>query len=485
MTLVFDCWYFRYSIHSIRAAIQTETEKAIGGSHQRVLLVQSYWAPPGQDSTSSPVYPLGLVYLATAISGKHTVRFIDLCVSESPWIELSDAIAEFRPDIVGISIRNADAFGYSDIVSNDHSSISFCLNNLTETLNVISEAGFTGRVVLGGQAFSMFPERIMAHSDLIDFGVFLEGESTFSELLDNLDAPESVKGLYFRRNGETVFTGRREHTDLSRIGSPDRSLMPADTYVKSPEGIGIQSKRGCILSCSYCIYPYLSGSKLRLREPSAVAEEMEELAGRKIDCVHFVDPVFNIPQNHAEDICREIIHRGIKMKWIAWFHPRFLDKEFVRLCEEAGCVKFELSPDAYGQKGLDALKKQMTTEDIRKSLRLARDLSTSTITYNFLINHPGETVLSFLRKLVFCTRVKLVLNRKARIELLNHIRILPGTEVHEQALRDGIIEHDTDMLPVCYADMKPLFYKRSKIVNVFYRLLVSILKIKNKLARNP
>ncbi len=237
-----------FSFFTSLPVIHTETEIIIDSINQRVLLVQSHWAPPGEDSTSKPVYPLGLVYLATAISPKHTVKMIDLCVTETPWKDLSDVIKEYCPDVVGISIRNADSFGYSDDIPSDNLSISFCLKNLTETMNVVNEAGFSGKIVIGGQTFSMFPERIMALSDLIDFGVFLEGEKTFSILLDNMDKPELVKGIYFRRNGEVLFTGRREHVDLAKIGPPDRSLLPADIYVKSPEGIGVQSKRGCILS---------------------------------------------------------------------------------------------------------------------------------------------------------------------------------------------------------------------------------------------
>jgi len=458
-------------------------EIIIGSSRHRVLLIQSYWAPPGKDSTSDPVYPLGLVYLATAISGKHSVRIIDLCISESPWQDLSSAIADFSPDVIGISIRNADSFGYSDLISPEDVSVSYCLSNLSKTLGTIEEAGFHGRIIVGGQTFSMFPQRIMEHSDSIDFGVFLEGDDTLRELLDNLDRPESVRGLYLRKNGRVLFTGKRELINLAKAGPPNRDFFPADRYVHSPAGIGIQSKSGCILSCSYCIYPYLSGSSLRLREPSAVVDEMEEIARDKIQFVHFVDPVFNIPQEHSEAICREILKRNVHLKWIAWFHPRFINREFINLCEKAGCVKFELSPDAYGQRGLDALKKHITTKEIRNSLKLAKGLATSTITYNFLINHPGETVCSFIRKLIFCLRIKLTLGNKAKIELLNHIRILPGTDVYRIALSEGQIDPQTDMLPVRFENMKLLFYKRSRLVNAFYIFLMLILRLKNSISQ--
>ena len=450
----------------------------------KVLLVQSLWLPPGVKKDRNPVYPLGLVYVADAIPEKHEVRILDLCVEDHPWKALRESVSAFSPDIVGISIRNSDSFGYTDVVSSPDASTSFCLTNLQRTLDEIDAAGFQGKVVVGGQAFSIFPERIMESSGRVDFGVFLEGEDSFRELLDNLEEPDKVKGIYFRREDEVVFTGPRAHADISSL-IPDRSMVHYGRYTSSPEGIGIQSKRGCVLSCSYCIYPHLSGSRLRLCDPVSVVDEMERLSAEGIEVLHFVDPVFNIPKHHAEGICREIIRRELDVKWIAWFHPAYMDSDFVSLCSRAGCVKFELSPDAYGQRGLDALNKKMTTAQVRQSLRLARHLPEGAVmSYNFLINHPGETVFSFFRKLFFCFRIRMTCGGRGQIQLLNHIRIMPGTGVHRTAIEEGRIGPDTEMLPKSQEELFRLFYRRSRSVDAFYRVLMFLSRLKHRFFRS-
>lgn len=452
-------------------------------SRLKVLLVQSLWTPPGVEKDLKPVYPLGLVYVANALSDKHKVQILDLCVQDSPWDALGERISAFSPDIVGISMRNSDSFGYTDVVSSPGSSASFCLPNLEKTLDVIDEAGFRGKVAVGGQAFSIFPEKVMEQSDRVDFGIFLEGEDSFRELLNHLDDPENVRGIYFRRGEKVIFTGAREHPDISSL-IPDRSIVPSHPYMSSPEGIGIQSKRGCVLSCSYCIYPHLSGSRLRLCDPASVVDEMERLSSEGISILHFVDPVFNIPKQHAKSICREIIGRNLNLKWIAWFHPAYMDGDFVSLCSRAGCVKFELSPDAYGQRGLDALKKKMSTAHIRKSMELARQLPEGVMSYNFLINHPGETLLSFFRKLLFCIKIKMSCGGRGQIQLLNHIRIMPGTAIYRTAIKEGRIGPDTEMLPENQEELLRLFYRRSRTVDTIYRFLMFLSRLKHRFSRS-
>ena len=54
-----------------------------------------------------PVYPLGLDYVAAAISGKHQVCISDLN-GATGYEGLKAAIHTFSPDIIGLSLRNID-----------------------------------------------------------------------------------------------------------------------------------------------------------------------------------------------------------------------------------------------------------------------------------------------------------------------------------------------------------------------------------------
>ena len=53
--------------------------------------------------------PIGLAYVAAYInSDRHSVRILDLMFSEDHIFDTAQAVKEYRPDIVGISLRNLD-----------------------------------------------------------------------------------------------------------------------------------------------------------------------------------------------------------------------------------------------------------------------------------------------------------------------------------------------------------------------------------------
>jgi len=57
-------------------------------------------------TTPYPVYPVGLDYVAGAIAHRHQVKIADINLMEDG--ELSALISTFKPDVVGISLRNVD-----------------------------------------------------------------------------------------------------------------------------------------------------------------------------------------------------------------------------------------------------------------------------------------------------------------------------------------------------------------------------------------
>lgn len=85
-----------------------------------------------------------------------------------------------------------------------------------------------------------------AHKE-IDFGVFLEGEKTFSELVENMDIPEKVKGVSYRNDGQIHFTGKRRL--IKEFPTIHWEKFPPDLYAGKLEGVGLLSKRGCVLKC--------------------------------------------------------------------------------------------------------------------------------------------------------------------------------------------------------------------------------------------
>jgi len=77
---------------------------------------------------------------------------------------------------------------------------------------------------------------------------------------------------------------------------------------------------GAPTTAAYCLYPALQGSRLRLRSPERVVDELEALRDTyQIKLVHFTDPVVNQPAEHLRSICREVLRRGLDIGWTGFF----------------------------------------------------------------------------------------------------------------------------------------------------------------------
>lgn len=420
----------------------------------KVLLIQSHL---GRTEPHPPLYPLGLVYLASALS-KHEVQIIDLNIWELnlAYENLKKKIIDFNPDVAGVSIRNIDTTNRRDIF--------IYFKTVRPTAQIIKEASPNIKLLAGGPGFSMFAEKIMSRIREIDFGCYLEGEESVPELLDQMESPESVKGIYFRKNGRVQFTGYRELPDFSKLPMPRRDLEIIDNkpYVPGNKllrgyNIGIQTKRGCVQNCAYCNYPFLSGNRLRVRSPKDVVDEIEYMLTIGMRQFCFVDNIFNIPQSHAKEICKEILRRKLDVKWNAWFEIKNTTPELMHLAYEAGCRKAGFSPDAATNKTLVALQKGITEADVRENMELIRTFPEIEVGYGIFFDIPGITLREYLKTLVTFVRMGLKFYGQGGVGL-GWVRIYPNTALYRQAIKDGILLADTELLPESEKDLAKLFY---------------------------
>lgn len=430
----------------------------------KILLVQSYL---GRKEKTGPIFPLGLAYLA-AVLKKHHVKVIDLNIEAEPYNRLKEEVSVFNPDVVGISLRNVDTTLRRDIF--------YYFKELKPTAELIKKTKPTVKLLIGGPGFSMFTSRIMERVPEIDIGVFLEGEESVLELLENLDDPEKVKGLYIRKNNSAHFTGQRKLPEFNKLPFPDRNIVPIEPYLGPYNNIGVQTKRGCLLKCVYCTYPFLSGKILRQRSPENVVDEVEHLVNNfNIRNFMFVDSVFNIPKEHAQEICQEVINRGLDVEWNAYFDPKNVDEDFVLLAKKAGCRHFMLSPDAITEKGLVYLRKNFTLKDVYKTLAIAKRMKGVRFGYGVFCNFPGQDLAGYLKTILFYIKGNLFLMGKGGVDL-NWIRIEPNTEIHKNAIEKGIIDHDMDLLPEDKIELRSVFYNPPPLryIDPFVSLMLNV-----------
>lgn len=406
----------------------------------KVFLLTSYLG-----GNEPPVFPLGLACIKSGLNG-HTVKAFDMNISGRAFEELQGLVGSFHPDVIGISLRNIDSTNKRKVV--------FYYKYVKKTIDVIKSCS-NAKIIIGGSGFSMFAKEIMEDEPRIDFGVYLEGETVFPKLLENLDTPENTKSVYYRKNGEILFSGSCALSHPGCLNMPNIGLLPLDEYKKHRDSIGVETKRGCSLSCIYCVYPFLNGSTYRLKPPGLVVDEIERLVNdHDAECFMFIDSVFNIPIAHAEEVCREIIRRRVKVKWSAWFNEKHLTGEFLDLVKEAGCDIVMLSPDGFSDDILKKLGKNLTRRDILKAYDLLKEVGGLEISYNFFKNPPGQNLRNFILLFLFFIKAKLKLRKKVHFEF-NSLRIEPHTKLYDIALSDGNIKQEQSLLfPRYYTNQK-------------------------------
>lgn len=417
----------------------------------KILLVQQYL---GINNEVGPVFPIGLSYIATSISKTDwKVQVLDMNICQEPYVSLLSVIEGFKPDVIGFSLRNIDNVDYDNF--------NYFYDELNKIIPILkSHCSF---LICGGAGFSIFAAQIMEQHKEIDFGILQEGEETIVELLSALNnrRPLSkVKGLYFWDSGTLRFTGGRSPVNFSKSDIPDRSFFDIQKYNK-PLCMGVQTKRGCSLKCSYCTYPFLNKHLERFRNSSDVVDEIAILVNDyHIDEIIFCDDIFNVPVNHSKEILQGIIDRGIKVKWSAWFDVGSTDEEYILLAIRSGCYRFCFSTEGVVNSSLKLLHKNFDAKQADRLINLCLSKKFKHVDFRFSLFAlpPGQTFFGIIKTIWTVFRTHVVhMNSKC---LVSWIRILPNTE-----LQATLCNNKVNLLPdsVKKLDKKLLFYNDNSI----------------------
>jgi len=336
-----------------------------------------------------PITPIGPLHLAAGLRARgHEVRLFDCMFDHASAEEsLLAWVAAARPDAVGISIRNVA----SVLGQREHD-----LDRLAGLVKRL-RAVMPRQIILGGAGFSLVPRAIMDRLQ-VDLGIVGEADRSLPSLLERLGdeaAYAGIPGLVHRTPaGGWIENPPDQDVDLDFI--PTQSLADLDNrrYRKRGGNIGVYSRKGCAMQCTYCAEPCLNGATMRLRSPRLVVDEIEKVTKEAgYPFVGFADTLFNFPRDHAMELCREIIRRRVKVRFCIEGNPVGQDARSVDLLAEAGCIGVDFSVESGSSRMLRAMRKGFTAED---ALRVAALYAERGISYaaGFLIGCPGEDLES-------------------------------------------------------------------------------------------
>lgn len=309
---------------------------------------------PNLDGTV-PSLDMGVAYLATYLNERtpHQVRIIDPTFHRRHWESyIRTELDSFGPDVVGMSI------------------VSLYFDYAKEIAGQVKRRRDVP-IIVGGFQATMAPEETMGVKDF-DALCIGDGEYTMEEYLQALEGGrdlESVKGIWFRRDGGIVRNEMRPHIDdLDCLPVPNYDLFDdIDKYLYFLQRLYIIGSRGCPYSCAFCAESILHkinpGKRFRWREPRRYVGEIKELYDRYglrgMKAAHAYDSVFTFDLEWLKEWVDEYkklnLHRKLPYSVFLKADAHNASNEKLALLSESGCVQVRIGIEA----GDDAMREKV------------------------------------------------------------------------------------------------------------------------------
>ena len=381
--------------------------------------------------------PIGMAYVAGHLDPeRHQLKALDLMFSEDYLADVEEAVLEFQPELVGLSLRNLSNHSYLDP--------QWALPITRNVIQKVREHS-AAPIVCGGPAFSLLPKECFAYLEP-DLGLAGDAGETFAELAGRIEIGEpsylDLPGLVYRNESGIQFNGMR---CISEFAKPPRfDDLDMEKYRLAGFGVGIVTKLGDFN------YPTSPGAEPPpeawrvIRPIDEVVREAQDMEERfRLRKVHFIDNGFNIPLAHAKELCRALIEADIGVHWTTGLAPYSCDEELVGLMKEAGC-KLVMMGNMRG----DAHDGTTLGERMEPMLETCRTCEAGGLNYTIAqrFGEPGETRESVEEKLDFLHSIK-----PAMANLRVGVSIMPGTREAQLAVAEGLVAEESELI-------RPTFY---------------------------
>jgi radical SAM superfamily enzyme YgiQ (UPF0313 family) len=375
-----------------------------------------------------PIAPIGLDYIAGAAKKAGIeVDVVDLCLADEPERNLQNYFAKHNPQLVGLSFRNVDDCFWP--------SARWFVPDLAQTIRTIKTMT-DAPIVIGGVGFSIFARQIVEYTGA-DFGIRGDGEQTTVTLYNELCESrkfEKIDGLIWRSNG-VIHSNKPSWPEPLSL-STNRDAIDNLTYFKKGGQGGIETKRGCNRRCIYCADPLAKGTKVRLRNPVEIADEVETLIAQGVDMLHLCDSEFNIPYSHAYSVCEEFSRRGLgkRLRWYTYMAVTPFDAELAGAMSKAGCIGIDFTGDSGCPAMLKTYQQPHSKEDLASAVQLCRENNIK-VMIDLLLGGPGETPETVAETIEFIKQI----NPDCAGAPLG-VRIYPDTEMARIVESEGTLE---------------------------------------------
>jgi len=374
-----------------------------------------------EDQTVNIIFPpIDLAQLASIIRKKGAdVKILDLPTMKKGWDFLEKILVHFKPDLILFNVTTAT-------IDSDLKSAELAKSINPQVLTIAK-----------GEYLNIFGEKILSANQHLDIIIYGEPEITFSEIFEGKTI-ENINGIIYRKQGIIIRNPEREfEKNLGEFPIPARDLIDNDLY-RSPETNNkitvIYASRGCPGECIFCPASKVSGSKIRIRPPENIIEEIKDCVfNHNIKEFLFNGDTFTINKKWVRELCSLIIKENLKIRWGCNSRVDTIDIETLETMKKAGCWVIAYGIESGVQELLDKMGKRATLEQARKSIEITKKVGIRTHAF-YIIGLPWETEETLKQTLKFAKELD------TDFFDFNIAYPLPGTEYYEMALKENLME---------------------------------------------
>lgn len=349
--------------------------------------------------------PHELILCAGSLREYHEVKILDAKAENLSLDAIKKGILDFNPDVV--CLWTIQMYYLKDIHL-----LKFAKSKGYKTVFIMNEA--------------IFLDQIMKRFEFVDFTAHRLREFVLRDLMNNIDKPESVKGIIFRKGKKIIDNGKLDYGDFSKLPLPAYDLAPMDKYSK--DYIPIYTSRNCPFKCTFCFW---GNSKWFGRTAEQMFKEIETLVNKYgYRHIGFLDQTFTMSRERVIEFCNKVIKRSLKFEWWCESTVTLVDEELLNLMYKAGCRRIFYGVEHVNEKILHNIKKYQTKEQIIKAIKLTEKAGIHPVV-PLMIGLPGETKESIKELSSFIKKAK-PWNYHVIFPIAH-----PGTELYEQAKKKG------------------------------------------------
>ncbi|MDO8803417.1 MAG: radical SAM protein [Elusimicrobiota bacterium] len=376
---------------------------------------------------SPAVYPLGIGYLVSVLKGRHDLIPLDLWLEDVPLNRAFKLIDKAKPDVFCVSVYAAQYSYFKPFAAE-------------------LKKRYPKKKIIAGGPGATFSWKVFLQKTAVDYCVLGEAEDTLKELLENMESPGHVPGIAYKKGGKVVLTPKRAQIrDLDTLPFPDRDFFDIERYISSYQAsdcgkfkglrtLNIIAGRGCPYHCVYCSKTFYG---CRTRSVRSIGEEIKALKEKYgVQALDFNDELVIISRKRTLDLCKVL--KKFDLKWFCQGRINVMSREILGAMKEAGCESIGYGVEAYTQRILDSMRKEVFVKDIVPVIKMTRAAGIEPrIQYMYAL--PGEDGNSIKDTMRFFEEADLPYESVATI-------VFPGTKLYEDVKNKKLISDEEKYL---------------------------------------